>query len=870
MIKTHKPRGHLWTCPSLFQQSKEIRNISLEDCTPPAAPVLADSDDELQPKQRAAKRRRIESLADGFLNGQSLFISCVRPRPSALKGAIEGNERSRKAAKYALPEVELSDDDGEIWVDVLDVHDVAEKTVAVKARVRNMRERTNSNWKTTAATVETTTEEHATSACKPVLRIARAVRVSLEPSTEAVKQAAALRARRLQRVTTDLPRLPEMTSLDTINDSDNAGLQSEPDALPPRSLRSRKSHGTEWLLRRHTMLHRLNADESLDELSRSAIETPSRPSQLAPHLPAPKRITEQSSPDGSISTAATDACEKSDFPSRPKARMSFGAYREHWEAFDGSVGTNAGTALEDEASHARGSYHTAPEATEVEANTCSLPAEAREDSQTRLLRKQGINAAPRRSWTSTNGMQGPAQLADAGQVKGPSAEQHPQRASLAAYTKAEKQAENDTPFMFRKRTSRGTRSGSREDLEATASTKQRKAMKFLSSESEPVKKAAVTSTTPRLDDLSLGNDSFGNRLHQALTDEHLNAVLPTDPGMASAIRRAMRDEWRAEHTEIEISRINDEPASSQVEGLSEARKLSFTAINATMAGTTAGIAELVQTQWPGTQALLSKAHADFFHSPEKAGTAASPKANETPLISTTSTLGSVVREPLRTLSQEPLPLPSTQAMVEAWSPWSTVKKPKGSLARMETECRPVAKEIAVSAEQVASDVAGRRSCLRFSTSTVGSPTTSTTNVGGRRKSALRFSTSTTDSPTTHALPFTTTKIASQEARSQSSADRTVTAKSAMRKHSDFQSRTWDDGETMIAWDPPTIVPASAPATLDSLVDADSDAPMSSHQYGQRGLFRDDSNVDRTVADMESFLSLGDLDGVLSQSRSVGT
>ncbi|KAK3117003.1 hypothetical protein LTR53_002024 [Teratosphaeriaceae sp. CCFEE 6253] len=868
MIKTHKPRGHLWTCPSLFQQSKEIRNISFEDCTPPAAPVLADSDDELQPKQRAAKRRRIESLADGFLNGQSLFISCVRPHPSALKGAIEGNERSRKAAKYALPEVELSDDDGETWVDVLDVHDVAEKTVAVKARVRNVRERTNSNLKTTAATVETTTEEHATSACKPVLRITRAVKVSLEPSTEAFKQAAALRARRLQRATTDLPRLPEMTSVDTINDSDNAGPQSEPDALPPRSLRSRKSHGTEWLLRRHTILHQLNADESLDELSRSAIETPSRPSQLAPHPPARKRITEQSSPDGSISTAATDACEKSDVPSRPKARMSFGAYREHWEAFDGSVGTNAGAALEDEASHARGSYHTAPEATEVEAN--SLPAEAQEDSQTRLLRKQGINAAPRRSWTSTNGMQEPAQLADAGQVKGPSAEQHPKRASLAAYTKAEKQAENEIPFMFRKRTSRGTRSGSREDLEATASTKQRKPMTFLSSDGEPVNKAAVTSTMSRLDDLSLGNDSFGNRLHQALTDEHLNAVLPTNPGMASAIRRAMRDEWRVEHTEVEISRVCDEPASSQLEGLIEARKLSFTAINATMAKITIGTAELVQTQWPGTQALLSKAHADFFHSPEKTGLAASPKAIETPLTSTTSAPSSVGREPLRTLSQEPQPLPSTQAMVEAWSPWSTVKKPKESLARVETERRPAAKETAVPAEQVASDVGGRRSSLRFSTSTVGSPTTSTAHVGGRRKSALRFSTSTTDSPTTHALPFATTKIASQEARSQSSADRTVMPKSAMRKHSDFQSRTRDDGETMIAWDPPTIVPASAPATLDSLVDANSDAAMSSYQYGQRGLFRDDSNLDRTVADMESFLSLGDLDGVLSQSRSAGT
>ena len=81
MIKTHKPRGHLWTCPSLFQQSTEIRNISFEDCAPLPSKVLAEgSDDELQPKQRAAKRRRIEKLADDFLNGQaSRDLVCEAP-----------------------------------------------------------------------------------------------------------------------------------------------------------------------------------------------------------------------------------------------------------------------------------------------------------------------------------------------------------------------------------------------------------------------------------------------------------------------------------------------------------------------------------------------------------------------------------------------------------------------------------------------------------------------------------------------------------------------------------------------------------------------------------------------------------------------
>ncbi|KAK3638650.1 hypothetical protein LTR56_012956 [Elasticomyces elasticus] len=954
MIKTHKPRGHFWSCPSLFQQSKEIRHLSFEECTPPTAKIIAaDSDDELQPKQRAAKRRRIEKLADEFMNGQALTLSCVRPHPSTLKVAVECNERSRTNAKYSLPGYELPEDDAVLWADV-DEPFGPPKVVEAERLVKAEEASKKTHRRSAVTAVETITEEQVSSACKQIRR-PKAVPISLNPSDEAIKQAAALRARRLEKLAAEAPVLPDGTSAETISESDNTERRSEPGhSGPRRSGRGRKPKSNEWLLRRHTTLYELSADESLDELTRSMIHTPSRASQIQNKAQLevksePDPLPCSTTPDSSAETTSTHV-DRPASSARPRKRGSLNSYVEHWELFTAPSARDAvatGSAPENDTSVAKNSYHTAPEVTEVETNGEALHTheELQEDSQTRLLRHHGIQGAPRTTWTSTNGktpsksplevsadrpadglveaehntlresVQESAQSAikaknnkrakSAGHKTTDATDAEPRRRSaptqtqhvseqslpygvidhgaMKGYTVAQTKEPDGTPFMFRKRTTRSKGKASMDDTTiAGLSTKQRRPMKFLSSEDGPLKRAeaGVSAEAPILD-VSFGNDSFAPRLNLALADEHPNAVLPGEPksvGRSSVTKRAIRHELA--EGGAEISRIEGELASSQIEGLDEARALSFSAIRNVHAENVrhdaenhpseAPAAESVQTQWPGTQQLLHQAHDDFFKSPEKKNNHPTDHAVGTPDASSAGTRSApptTRREPLRTLSQEtvvPMPLPSTQAMQEAWSPWSTVKKQKGVPVRVAGPSPTV--------------TSGRKSARLSNRSVVDAE---------RRRSSLRFSTSTTDSPVTE-IPFTVTKAASQEQRSKlsvsfstftgestethltaerasperrkpsPSADRTITPKSIMRS-SEASHQSVDDARSLFDLEPATIVEANA---HDINEENSMGSEYSSIQCGQRPLFREDSQVDQTVMEfVTSVLSTGDLDGL---------
>ncbi|KAK5701567.1 hypothetical protein LTR97_004382 [Elasticomyces elasticus] len=956
MIKTHKPRGHFWSCPSLFQRSKEIRNLSFEDCTPPTAKVIAaDSDDELQPKQRAAKRRRIEKLADDFMNGQALTLSCVRPHPSTLKVAVEGNERSRTNAKYSLPGFELPEDDAVIWADVDEAFGFP-RVVKAERLVKAEQPSKKAHRKSAATVVETITEEQVSSACKQIRR-PKTLTISLNPSDEAIKQAAALRARRLEKLAAEAPILPDGTSAETISESDNAEPQSEPGhSGPRRSGRDRKPKSNEWLLRRHTTLYELSADESLDELTRSMIHTPSRASQVQTRAQLevksePDPLPNSTTPDSSAGNTSTHI----DGPAsstRPRKRGSLNSYVEHWELFTAPSARDTvatGSAPENDTSAAKNSYHTAPEVTEVEIGDEAAPVyeDLQEDSQTRLLRHHGIQGAPRTTWTSTNGktpakspaevsVDKPADEADhtvenalrqsvqesaqsavkakntkraksAGHKSIDPNDTEPRRRSaptqtqdvseqslpygvinhgaMKGYTVAQTKESDGTPFMFRKRTTRSKGKANMDDTTiATPSAKQRRPMKFLSSEDGAVKRAeagvpSVSDEAPILD-VSFGNDSFAPRLNLALADEHLNAVLPGEEksvGNSSATKRAIRHELA--EGGAEISRIEGEPASSQIEGLDEARALSFSAIMSVQAGSVvndaekhtgeAPAAESIQTQWPGTQQLLHQAHDDFFKSPEKKNNHTTDHAVGTPDASSAGTKSApptTHREPLRPLSKEtvaPMPLPSTQAMQEAWSPWSTVKKQKGVPARVAVPS-PTSingrKSARLSNRSVV-DAERRRSSLRFSTSTTDSPVTeipfTVTKAASQERSKLSvsFSTLTGDSTETH---LTAERTSPERRKPSSSADRTITPKSIMRS-SEASHQSVDDARSLFDLEPATIVEADA-HDINEVNSMGSE--YSSIQCGQRPLFRDDSQVDQTVMDfVTGVLSTGDLDGL---------
>ncbi|KAK1086260.1 hypothetical protein LTR33_001653 [Friedmanniomyces endolithicus] len=872
MIKTHKPRGHFWTCPSLFQQSKEIRNLSFEDLTPPALKVLApDSDDDLQPKHRASKRRRVERLAEEFLNGQPLVVSCVRPHPSDLKGSIQGNERARTSGSYVLPVVELPDD-GLLWADVSDLYDSpGKREEAPQPKAPNSSKQSKAQRKAVIATIETVTEEQASSACKQVRQV-KIVKISSDPSAEAVEQAAALRDRRLQRLTTGTLRLPSDIPTDSTDRSNDVELPSDEDtATRSRRTKDRKPRSMEWLLRRQTRLHELGADESMDELNRSMVETPCRPSQLPrqahPEVPSAHYTAAD---DDNYESSARDACHASSLAHVSEIapeRLSLGTCQGERTcspgAFDQEV-HHVDDASRDEAPLVRGSYHAAPEVTGVEpASETIAPLEASEgDSPTRLLRRQGIHAAPPRSWTATNEIT--------------PAKQSPSSVKITQTVEAD-----GTPFMFRKRTETIAGGTSREAKATTRSSKQRRPAVFMLSEDGRLKTlgnikgdAELVSKGAPILDLSFGNDSFVPKLNLALTDEHLNAVLPSEPSSArrsSAIKRAIRREL--EDSGAEILRLDDEPASSQVEGTVQAQAQFVRAVDIARLGDHAdhmeetedqGHAdEVAQTQWPGTQALLHQAREDFFRSPGKVHNATGAEEAGTPdpsEVFAASAPQSNLREPLRVLSQEAaLPLPSTQAMVEAWSPWSPVKKstaitaringPSPTIAKLRKPSKPGGHTLSVG------DGERRRSSLRFSTSAIESPSmhipftvTKPASLESGTKQSVCFSPQTADSPSIR-LPISVNMPHSKEQRSfLSSVTHVATPRSILRRSRGSQEHTVD-GEMSQADDPTAMMQASEPAVLDASVDIPTGPMASSVQYAQRSLFRDDSNVQDTVDEL---------------------
>jgi hypothetical protein len=122
--------------------------------------------------------------------------------------------------------------------------------------------------------------------------------------------------------------------------------------------------------------------------------------------------------------------------------------------------------------------------------------------------------------------------------------------------------------------------------------------------------------------------------------------------------------------------------------------------------------ELSQLQlWPGTQVLLAKAQTDLFTSPDKPNpieSAAYPSAITTPHAAANQQ----TRGPLKTLSQERanVPLPSTQALIDNWQGWSSVKKPRresDDLKRKSLILSPTVLRRLGSSEEA------RRSSLRF-------------------------------------------------------------------------------------------------------------------------------------------------------------
>lgn len=315
---------------------------------PPLTKVLVpDPDDQLSASQRATKRRKLEKLTNDFLNGRPLYISSARPCPQAVKATIVRNKKCCNDSKFVLPKLDSSPEPSAVWEDLPDDLEI----LKAAARKRNV---TKPPIKTNVISSETVIEESRMQAtCSPA-RGLRAFKVNFGPSDDALQQAAALRARRVQRANSEMPAISRLASRlePTIEDSEEREPRSEPRlGTVDRDLTRRTN---EWLSRRSSRLclEAQDAGESsVDELRLSAVETPSRLVRR---------------------TSARSQQKRSD---------------------------------DEPAMEQIASYHTAPEDTDISIENVqptNHKPDTQEDSQSRLLRSHGVPARQRLSWTTMN------------------------------------------------------------------------------------------------------------------------------------------------------------------------------------------------------------------------------------------------------------------------------------------------------------------------------------------------------------------------------------------------------------------------------------------------------------------------------------
>lgn len=884
MIKTHKPRGHIWTCASHFQQSVQFRNIKLEDCRPPPTEdLISDPDDDLSNADRAAKCRRIERLADDFLNGTPLFISTARPCPTTLKATFEESAWSRRESKHALPEACVEDVQGPVWADVEDGWEQLRKSRHTPRKEKKAKLQGSSRKEAPADPgPQVLQTEQAQSGCRSA-NATRVAKIDFQPSKEALAVAARLRARRLQRTTTEAFKdhsnsLPEELEHSTSRSapSSTVRLRGRPDIGRERDVN--------WVGRRRHLSCEVSEDVSADELRCSNTDSPSR-------RPRPLEAQGDASPGRTLQNDSLPTA------SRPLI----------------STAKSAVSALSEDAS-----LHTAPEHTDLEgvpvSSGSSRPFHA--DSQRCFPSSHDVCTANRKSWPMVNRTEKDALVAihEQNNIEQPSASSSRsgparplpenerqtgkakkgkraksdgasapratdtnvgQRSALlearhaqeqatslpvdqqrrisnpSAYTAAAVGQDGSTPFMFRKRDLAGKgKDGQNYTAPSDQKGHQRNTVGLsgdASGSSEGphmVGSPTVSADALRLD-MSLSCDSsFPLRPNMALVDEHVNSILPPHSGKLSELKKALRRELR--NSGAEILRMDGEPPSSQVDEREPSH--GHTAADEQAE---AQVKPAAESQWPGTQALINQAERDFFSSPLK-GSSAVPN-DATPLRSGAGSepaSASTVRQPLRQLSQEPQP--GTQTMIDSWSPWSVVKK---STARLEGNAAPSPSTTAKAGRgQLAVSAAGGSSELRLRSDMP-------VHHSKHRKSSLRFSHSTMESPAQ------TSRIERSVRKARTSLDSTS---------QDHTADTLKPILRRLLGDSTAHEAAQSPHEDSMLATAVSDlqnegtdnrfttGPLSSYEAVQD--LRDDPNPEQTLEEMTmQLLETSDIAGVLSQS-----
>jgi hypothetical protein len=459
------------------------------------------------------------------------------------------------------------------------------------------------------------------------------------------------------------------------------------------------------------------------------------------------------------------------------------------------------------------SYHTVPEMREIRSGGDELEdeSESQEDSQSRLLRNHGFKGASPISWKSVN----QHQISLAREDKG-------------MRTNVSDESPDDTPLN--PQTERGTR--------RAAGAIFRKQVPYaneqpLANGSSPFKWRRKV-TFPSSDEIVVKPSGQHSRAHKHKGVSQSAPVTPATTGLQRS------SDLQTSSPKLDAARSS--PVLTSHTPIAEARD-NLTA------------RQSLPETWIGTQALLFQAQKDLITSPEKASPTVEnfdgqPLGGNDIVPNTASQQSG--REPLKQLSQEPMP--STQVMLGDFVGFSTVKKPWRSgpresldspsvlLRANKSALEPANNESSMVLDELPQKQKSRRSSsLRFSIDSVESPLHST-NV---------------DKP-----PSTTTPINLRGA--DWSSTNIATSSSILKKPGSGGTSTKTppiEGRDSFGNEDAQSEESSHLPSFSTAV------PLPSFQAAQRwpSLPREDSNIDRTIDELTTeLLNTNDMDGVLSQ------
>ena len=828
MIKSHKPRGHYWTHASAFQQTEENRNIRYDDCTPSDVEVLVpDSDDEQSPTTRGSKRRRIEKLADDFLNGERLVIPSLPLCPNSVYSTTyrQGKGVNREDRRQA--EAHTTESSTQIWKDMETDEEILARLVRDLGSSRHRSDGTNTNADSNDGILAASNVQ-AQASCAPSTTT-RLHRLTLGPSEEALRQAAALRDRRTQKSKSELPVVRTAPSR-------NQGFEQVESR--PRSdsyvgiEESQLAHlPNDWLSRRKSRFSFAQRDKDEDEGSgdelRLSNKTPSqRRRGRTRSLQRPKQYQ---SPRQSSDTPYSIVNDNG--PSNQAARPS-------------------------EQSEPQASYCTAPEPTEPENRINVAQSDPQDGEQNRQVRSQD-RGATRKLWSAMNESFGSvAQALTAEATSSTSAPASTLRSSIHNSIKAAaakptkgnrtKVSASSTPQPIRRsariRSAPTTVSQVPTSGELPQIHKQRK---------NGLKTYGKRSRYPNVQSTQNGTSPFvWRRLSsESLIGEEQTAV-PTEKEqitMRRPVKFASSDNIKVADRRSSVPSQQQSDTSFRTGSISlEGSHVALTDEHWMPAQTR--MTALDSQFWPGTQAALEQAENNLFTSPEKRD--ATVERDHDPTIDPPGIVppSSQGRVPLKQLSQEPMP--STQALIDNFAGFSTVKKPnvayRESPSYTPTAIGKGARKDNVTRSSLKLPSTAPQTCVAQSSST-------------RRSSALRQSVTAIESPMYMTGSGISPSITPATATMGVLINDGIAPKSILKSSVTLNRPTTSSLAVLSAPTPP--------GDVSSFQSFTSGPELSSFQAAQprSGLPREESSLGRTIDELtRDVLSMADMHGVLSQ------